>query len=1346
MIDQIKQENEAINAAFNNANLIVKYKLDQSPDDWKTREDFINALEANKTDQKSNKVLFKFDVVNNQEFEVDGAEKTLFDPTTVTDHDQWKVKIFINDGTWEKDASTVSVTGKTSGITWDWKNLKVKENNGKVGTDQLQVEFSAKDGASYDDGAATEDPNDLTTGWITVKPNKIAPTVQNLYIRIKAKAGYVYGPSYNEDGHSKTAKAHNVNLQIKREILVNPKDLSTSLSMTGTSGFVSEITKDIINKFIDGAVKKIQIQDHQQYVTVKFNFNDKEGLNSDSLYQEITNIINSNQDPYYGVLQLWNDSVGKKIEAYYDLKDGYDNAYELITTDVNIKPNAAQTVITGHIKTKIDLKDIVADLKTKKIEVVSTTKNHNLRNIVPVQGWKMPSTKTGINSLHGLEWQTFEQRLEAVGVLVEAKMVTNGNNNDWKRLNELKTYDDTTLKLALRFRIEANGSNIVLSVDDGPDTEYDHNGDSFTSEFQMNIKAPATVVVNPDFVDNFKTSYKLGGNTKYIELDENAENKLIDEIVDQNLTTNPTAFQELKSRLSIEYYLGKDTTNLTDDQWQNRVDFKRTLEETNTDQTTNEIWFRLNVKNPTNDPDAQIFHIDKTPKILSNHNISTTAKVKIYINETGFTDRIKTLKAVGSTDSFTITGLDDWKRTIPTGLEVWWSKDTNPSNDNDNGWDKNEPTTLNPDKKLWVRFKVQAGYEFENARKDKPEYSEKQEINTEGITVIIKLQKAWLEQIIMTGNFKEPGINEDNVIAQITADILPPDKPDLIHLEYRIKSTNEWLDKEKFLQKLRDLNGAKDNNNFILKREELEVRFAIKENENQYGLEIDNVIISNENRDNFNLQIIDDTLNRNDSFTGIINLDLIKDFIVANFKVQGSTSKPELIITNKQAMDTLFMPYRSDGLFNVIYSTIYDEKNQTWDWSQKDNSILKNGQFIEPKDLYQLLHATIGPKKKFAIKFISKKDKYKVYKENNKYDDGYILDLSNNVKITIEITNPFTTAQKTLGIWTREDNKQGHYYQGQGGFKIVLADLNSLEVNPNSIESAEQFLQNSGLADNEKAALELVFHNFGSSAPEAEIERVKKAITNYNDDTWRSFNSVKDNNSDWSKNLELKVGDYVAVALRVKEQYARKDDPFVLKDEDYSMILPVMQDASGADKSPGRISGYKIKTDAIQIQNGSLILTNVFSSQLPPLDGWTELQQLSLVKDDLGNYLGVNLSLQLYTEFHKDKNGEVLFSGSGANLVKRESGSNTEITGYYKDNSGQNIKDDKGQDISIYKDKITKRLSAPIKNTSSERNKSFTHLGDGIFRLQKPANIQEQALFSLFRNQAIDLKIEASVG
>ena len=1307
MINEIKKQNSATNTEFNNANLIVKYKLESQPDSkWNQLEQFVEDLKNDNSDQTSNKVLFKFEVLNDSDFAVDNSARVLFDPTKETDHNQWKVKIFVNDSTWENDAKTVTVTGKTSGLTWNWNSLNGKVNDdpntNKVGTDKIQVEFSAKTGADYDDADATDNP-DLTTGWTTIKPKVLDTSIKTLYIRIKAKSGYVYGPSYNKNGHNKTAQAHQVDLQIKREILVNPTSLSRSLSLETGAKFLNDITSQTFDNFIKEGLDQLQQQDLRDRVTVKFNFKGEEGLTSQELSNKIRSIINSNNDPDYGVLQLWNSQVGEKIHAYYALANPDDKEYELITVD-NTKPEQPQELVTGHIRTKIDLKDIVSDLKSKKIEVVSTTKNHNVRNLVTIQNWKMPRTRVGLNSLHGLEWKIFEKRLKDVGVLVEAKMVTtNTNNNDWKPLNDLKTYDDTTLKLALRFKVEQQkGDNIVLSV------LGDEDVDSTTAEqslvqFEMNIKAPAMVVVNPQFLDEFKWNYQIGGNTKKIKLDKNTEDELIRKIVEENMKTNPDIFNGLESRLIVEYYLGKDGATATDDQWKNQADFIEALQTTNVDQITNEIWFRLNVKDST-DPDGQIFQINKKSDILNHEDISATTKVKIFINETGFTDKINTLKAVGSTDSFEIEGLDEWKKLLPrAGLKVQWSKETTPSENDDTNWSDQQPTTLNPDKKLWLRFQVEDGYEFESARTDNPKYSDKKEINTDEIKVIIKLQKTWLENIEITGDFNLPNINEDKVMEEINKqpDILPSGKPDLVHLEYRIRGNNDWFDKDAFIKKLKELKGSKDDKNFILKREELEVRFAIKENENnQYGLEIDSTVITDANRNDFNVQIIDG--NRNDAFIGIINLEWIKDFTEANFRVQGSTSKPELIITNKQAMDTLFMPYQTDPLFDVIYSTDYNETTKQWNWTQPKNSILKNGQFIEPADLWQQLQATIGPNKKFAIKFVSKKDKYKVYKDNTKYDDGYILDLSNNVKITIEITNPFTTAGKTLGIWTREDNKEAHYYQGQGGFKIVLADINTLKVDPDNIESAEQFLQDSALAPNEKAALELIFHNFGPSAPQDEIERVKK-------------------------------------------EHAIKDDPFVLKNDDYSMILPVMPDSTGTEKDPGRISGYKIKSDEIQIQNGSLILTNVFSSQLPPLDGWTELQQLNLVKDELGNYLGVNLSLQLYTEFHKDKKGNILLSGSGANLVKREStGPNIISTGFYKDASGQNIKDDKGKDIPIYKDKNTQRLSVPIKST--KRNKSFIHLGDGAFRLQRATDIQDQASFSLFRNQAIDLKIEASVG
>ena len=1351
MIKKLIQDNVTNNPEFSKANLIVKYKLDQSQDDWKTREEFINLLKSSSTDQTSNKVLFKFDVTNSDNFSVDNSQRVLFNPEQINPAD-WKVKIFINDGTWEEDVKTVTVTGRTSGLIWNWNNLKSKVTDdtvtNKVGNNQLQVEFSAKTGANYDDPEATDTTN-LTAGWTTLKPSVLDPNIKDLYIRIKAKPGYVYGPGYDQNSHPKTAKAHKVDLQIKREILVDPNQLSTTLKLEAGAKFLNEITDQTFKGFVKEGLDQIKQQEFRNKVTIKFNFKDGKGLTSEELNNKIKSIINSNNDPEYGVLQLWNGNSGEKISAYYTLADPNDQEYELITGNVNIQPNESKEIITSQVRTKIDLREIVTDLKSKKIEVISTNKNHNFRNLIMINSWKMPVTKTGSTSLRGLNWEVFEKRLNDVGVLVEVKMVTNSNNsNDWKSLNDLKTYDDTTLKLALRFKINQQGDNIVLSV------LGDEDVDSATTEanlvqFEMNINAPAMVVVKPEYLNEFKNGYKISGNTKNINLDKESEDQLINKIVKENITTNPDVFKDLESRLTIEYYLGKEITSVTDEQWKNQVDFISSLEETNIDQKTNQIWFRLNVKEPT-DQDGQIFQINKTANILNQEDITDKAKVKIFINERGFTDAIDTLKAVGSTDSFNITGLESWIQSIPTGLKVWWSKETNPSNDDDSGWEQTQPTTLNPDKKLWVRFKVDPGYQFQNAREDKPEYSDKKEINTQGITVIIKLQKEWLEKIIMTGDFNVPNIDENKVITEIkNAGILPNNKPNLIHLEYQIKGTKNWLDKDKFITQIKALKGAKDDKNFILKREELEVRFAIAENEDQYGLEIDNQVVTDDNRDDFNVQIIDDKSKRNDSFIGIINIDLLKDFVKKNFKVEGSTSKPELIINNKSVMDTLFMPYQSDDLFDILYSTNYDKNTSTWTWDPS-KSILKNGQFINPSDLWNELHATIGPDKKFAIKFISKKEnKYKVYQNNQEQTGGYVLDISENVKITIEINNPFTDDGKILGIWTRDDSKQAKYYQGKGGFKIVVANKNNLEVDSNAtIESAQEFLANSKLAENEKNALEFVFHNFGSSAEVDEIKRVAAAITNYDDQTWQSFDSIKEKaNDNWSKEIGLKVGDYLAVAIRVKKQYALQDEPFVLKDNDYSMILPVMEDSNNQIKTPGRISGYKIKTEAIKLQKNSVTLSNTLSAELPPLDGWTELQQLNLAKDDLGNYLGVDLKLQLYSDFYKDAKGEVLVSGSWAKLIKRKTGDGIIEAGPYTDGAGKPIKDPTtGQEIKIYKDQKTGRLSAPVKNNSPQRTKKLDHLGDGVFRLPRATTTQEQSLFSLFRNQDVDLKVEASVG
>ena len=1351
MIDELIKENVNNNAAFANSGLTVKYKL-ANQNQWKRLDQFIVDLKTSTKDETSNKVLFKFEVTNDTDFQVESKERTLFDPDSITDRDQWKVKLFINNADWEDQAANVEVGGKTSALKWNWNGLSVTENSdGTVSSSKgLEIQFSTKENASYNDNDVTNDPNDLKTKWITIKPIQIDPTTKNLWIRIKAKAGYVYGPAYNENGVTPSAQAHKVSLKIKREILVDPKQLLTSLSFDNLNRdvYVSDITTDVLNKFIEEGLDQIPEQALRKHVVVKFNFNSKRDLNADQLFKEIEAIINSNKPNDYGILQLWNGVQGTKIEAYYDLKVP-DGEYELITNNSS-NPKEPQTVVTSHIKTKINLIEIVNDFKTKKIEF-EPVDNKNIRNLITIKKWKMPQTKSGSESLNDISWETFENRLKAVGVLIKARVVNSPDNNqDWKPLDQLKQYNDTTLQLALRFELEIKkADNIVLSVISDGDVSFDGNSQN-SSEFKMNIKAPATVVVDQQLIQTFLSKDSFSGNTKILDIIDAPAKELIQNIIQQNVANNAEIFSKLTGRLEVQYYLGKNDPNQnTNTVWRTAEELKNFLDAQNIDQTTNQIWFRLNVKNNPNDQDEQIFQINQTAQILHQENISKNAKIKIYINETGFTAKIDTLKAVGSTDDFSITGIESWIKSIPKGLEIWYSNETDPNEDNDNDWTKTQPTTLNTDKKLWVRFKVLDGYVFENAKQNKPEYSEKKAINTDGIKVIIKLQTQWLEKIKITGNTKSATIDEQQVMTEIkNNNVLPTDQPDLIELQYNIKGTQEWLTKDLFTAKLLELSGSKDSQNFILRREDLQVRFNIKTKNNatDYGLNIDGTNVEDNNRNQFNVQIVDDKNSRNTDFKGYINLDKLTDFVINNFKIIGTTSKPKLIITNRDHMNTLFMPYATEGLFDIQFSTSLKPDGK-WEWND-NKSILEKGQLIDQDGLINQ-HVQIGANKKFAIRFIAKNTKYDVYKADKLETDGYILDLSNNVKITIEITNPFTANDKTLGIWTRENN-DGKYYQGQGGFKIVVANKKTLEVESNGNQSAQQFLESSQLQDNEKNALEFVYHIFGSSPSESEIKRVEKAIVNYDDETtWKSFEKAKTKNGDdWSGDLKLKVGDYVAVAIRVKKEFATQENPFILKDDDYSMILPVMNDESNQQKKPGRVAGYKVQTDQVKVEKGSVVVSNMLTFELPPLDGWTELQKLNLVQDKLGNYLGVNLKLEVYSTFHEDKFGKILKSGSGLKLVERKTSSDDSTitsSGNYKDASGQDIKDKNGQTIQIWKDN-KKRLSAPKKSANVTKDRMLSSDGNGSFRLLPIVDKDERERFSLFRNQDVTLKLEANKG
>ena len=1366
MIEKIKEQNVANNSEFNSLNLQVEYRLGnaQSGTDWKTRAEFIQYLKDQNSDQSTNEISFRFAITQaqNEQFGVAQDVHTLSAHKDATAADI-KIKYYINGTTWETKAEGVIISGTSDHLQWNlntvFGNNLQEKTDGKVylntnAGEAIQIYFTTSPGADYNIPTTSDDENEIGSKWVSKKPAAISAATTNLKIKLVAanNTGYVYGPAAE---NPITAKAHNVEIKVQKVLYVDKEwfkpelvkseiEISALNKQTHFDPWEAEVYKKLKdkNKVDETIARKIKIK----YIV---EGNSKNKLDAQDLLLHIQSLRNEFGSANLGIVKLWNntDQKGIKIDAIFESADqGYMIKVDQNSTNAPTEDQIKNQLNTDKVYTSISLVEYLTFLQSPDHKTNVEQDPNNLKPGI-ITGFNPPnmSGNLGQGFLYGKSYNEIATRLKELGIdIVFSK---DPQTNVWAEKDQIKAYDVQKNALFMAFEIKSQNIKIQLTATDTIGTGESSKDKS--AKLLLNVKKYILIDNSKPFWTNIKQDFNFRGHTKKLEFEQSKIDEFLTNIKEDNFNSSAGDNSYKNAPLEIHFQVGGLAfTNITElnnylaqqrqDLTSRDVQFKFAITQANQNE-----WAVANATTGTNDEYTLLADNDQDNQI------------KIFINDNGFEAEGKALKLSGSTEKFEVVGKDQWLAKKPRGLEIWWSSESSPADDSDTGWSQTLPAKLNSaNPVLWFHFKIsdQSRYVYENAIKDAQgnftQYSQKQKLDISELKIILKVQKQWLEKIEITGDFKTPEINEDKVKEQINqSSILPNDKPNLIHLEYRIKGTNDWFKKDQFIAKLKELNGSKDDKNFILKREELEVRFATDPQETQYGLEIDNEIITNDNRDKFNVLMIDDGANRNQSFTGVINVDLLKYFSVDNFKIQGSTSKPELIITNKDAMDTLFMPYQSDGLFDVLYSTDYNETTQSWTWNN-NQSILANGRFINPEDLWQKLHVTISSKKKFAIKFVSKNNKYNVYQNNSKQADGYVLDLSQNVKITVEINNPFTQAGKTLGIWTRENNT-GKYYQGQGGFKIVVADKTSLDVDSTStIQSAQEFLNSAtSINQNEKEVLEFVFHSFGSNASESEMKRVQDAITNYDDSTtWRSFEEIKNQNDDWSTEQGYKVGDYVAVAIRVKKQYATQENPFVLKDNDHSMILPTMQDQNGNIKKPGRISGYKVNTDEINLDNESVTLLSMINPELPPLDGWTLLSKLNLKQDQKGNHLGVDLDLQFYNDFYKNSSGEILISGSGAKLVKRvTSGADIEESGTYKYANGTDITDKDGKPVKIYKNKKTNRLSDPEKSTTATQTKRLDNLGQGSFRLFV-TDEREKGLLSLFKNQDVDLKLVAAQG
>ena len=1392
-INEIIEFNKTNNSVFADAanRLKIQYTLGngQNNPQWFERLPFINNLQNKQDDLTSNQISLQFIVKNNDQNNTEtkfDVEPTITEVVAHRIAKDAQVKIYAHEKGLEAAAEKLKIVGTNNNFTYTYPNeLKPNATSDITGRVGLKLQYSTKlniQNALYDSTTINQDPS---IGWTNVPPTTISAKDRYLVVQVVAVDGYVYGAEYaktnpNKDPNTPAWKTHQVNVdEIKSQIKLNQSSLE-QISFTSRLNNINvnqikqleEQAKKAAQLEIPDLVDKLKVEYQIQWTNKWTNSN---WISIETLKTEIENYIQDYQNATLGLLKFNVNSATEfaTIKARFVSNDQQFVVLDKTINDPEQALQAAQqgrNANTDKFVSPIDLQEYVSSLENNFIQLPTGATQNNISGFKP----PMLAGQKGDKLFAGYEYDEIAAALLTIGIKIEFYAPTKGAlplaNDQWVDIGQIQALNANN-DLFMRFRLDETKvsaaqletwkNSFILSTKTSEDNWIANANDPIiaTTPFKLKVDLPITLTTNKaELKTEFENEFK--GNTFQINdaakaTIKNKITQLINKTLNNNSTPGTDVTQApLKIHFSLDGQVLKTEANGKQLIWFEFDEFVKALATNKTNWNTNQIQARWFI-DPEEAVNGQKYLItDGDAIVVQAKNETRAAPLKMYIHKQDAYSAEEAIKkallVTGSTENYQIANLDNWiTTTLPNGLQSQFSN-KNPQN-NPNDWisyqlnQANLPKPLNANKELWFRYEVKAGYEYQNALTTDVEHSQPILLDTSQLKTIIKLQKDWLKLIVMDGNTKIATFNEDPAHAAINAaGVLPSDKNDLVQFQYAIDNNN-WLSQAEFIDLLKTKDGAKDETNFILKRSEIQVRFNLNPVDNvndAYQMQIDGDLIEVDNRNQHNVQLINDQAKPplNPAVRGYIEVSHLKDFVSTNFAIEGSNTQPRLKIKQKTALETMMQNYATDQLFDILI-TGQQKNNGDWDFS-KNISLLKAGnKFIDDAELIDR-GFVIGANKKVALKFVALDGNYDVYFKGAQQAQGYLLDISENVKVTFEIENPFVKQNKTLALWWTEnqDKTQGKYFQGQGGFKIVNGLANG-QVDEADFQSALSWLQsvNSGLADKEKEVLEFVYHIYDDKPTETQIQEVgsHNSITNYDDtSTWKKLEPILDttnnNNEHFTQSLGLKVGQYVSVALRVKEEYATGDDIYTLKDDQHSFMSPIT-----TSSEPGRAHGYKIQTSAVEIEEKQIILENMLNSDQLPLDGYTNIKRLNLKKDEAENYKGVNLELQLFHSFHQGngKQEVIITPFDKIKLVKRQQG-NEIPTEFFKDATGNQIQDDQGNPIPILIDAQGKP-KPPEEQNNATITEEFTNYGDGFFGLTAPASGVARDKWGIFKNEIV---------
>ena len=372
-------------------------------------------------------------------------------------------------------------------------------------------------------------------------------------------------------------------------------------------------------------------------IQYQFN-NDNDWTTKENLLAKITNYQANNNQNTFGILQLWNNQAGVQIKTQFVDADNGDT-YQIQLVD----PQQAEKILnTENIITTIDFSAVLNWLKSFQIPISELANNQ-----IEI---KIPAVQAANTPFNNKAWSAVESAFQNFGIIIEySKNLANGTET-WGPLSNVNEYNPQSPTFKIRFRPEvAKAKNIRLKLEN-PNTILNGATAQPSKTYILQLKARLLVAIDPAFLAQFVRDANITGDTKFIKITaaQTAQQTLISAIINAN-KANDNRYEQLDGQLELQFVMQRNQPN-EQAPWKTLNEFQTYLAQLNDDQTSNQIWYKIILKDKQN---FNISSADEQPKVLSSHQASTAADLKIlyYVNGADWEQRAAKVQISGPSNN-----------------------------------------------------------------------------------------------------------------------------------------------------------------------------------------------------------------------------------------------------------------------------------------------------------------------------------------------------------------------------------------------------------------------------------------------------------------------------------------------------------------------------------------------------------------------------------------------------------------------------------------------------------------------------------------------------------------------